>query len=237
MKKIISFVLVLVLFFTSVFTVSAQRITDIAPNHWAYRMVSDLINRGFMSLYDDGSFLGQKEVTRFQLAEALAHILTYLESAEVGLTGTDLQNIRLLTVEFRKELVELTEDMAHFRQRVVALEECRIINYEDMGKMYRKMDEMQLEVSKIINEIVLLYALQKQTDELERDVLIAKSDLSKLQESFVSEKSQIILVEESLEDAQFQLDKLSRENKQMKLMIGGLAGVMAVLFFLNFSGK
>jgi len=86
--------LVLCLIAVPLASVSAQKITDISPNHWAYKIVSDLINRGFLSLYDDGSFLGQKEVTRFQLAEALAQILAYIASTGTGITGTDGNNIR-----------------------------------------------------------------------------------------------------------------------------------------------
>ncbi len=233
MKKILVFSLIVSLSLMAPLTVKAQQIKDIPPDHWAYKIVAELIDRGFLSLYDDGSFLGQKEVTRFQLAEALAHILVYLESAEVGLTGHDIQNIRLLTVEFRKELVDMAEDIEGFRKRIVDLENYTVINYEDMGHVYKKMDTIEMAISEIINEIVLLYALQKQVDQLTGDLEKNEQDLSYLKTTVNSGRENLEEISTTLENAQKELARLGKDNRNMKLYIGGLAGVMVVIIILS----
>jgi len=96
-----------------------------------------------------------------------------------------------------------------------------------MGKIHRKMDDLQLEVSKIINEIVQLYALQKQTNELEIEIMATKNILDSLNYTIAGE------LEDNIRDAQAKINKIEKENRQMKLLVGGLAGIMAVVLFLN----
>lgn len=80
---------------------------DIAPNHWAYKAVQTLVQRGYMDVAPDGNFGGDKSVQRYDLAVALAHLLSDIEAGRVQISaGADVDMLRELEREFRAELVQ-----------------------------------------------------------------------------------------------------------------------------------
>ena len=48
---------------------------DVASNHWAYEAVSDLSRRGLVEGYPDGTFGGDRLLTRYEFAEIVYHAL------------------------------------------------------------------------------------------------------------------------------------------------------------------
>lgn len=80
---------------------------DVAPNHWAYKAVQTLVQRGYMDVAPDGNFDGDKSVQRYDLAVALAHLLSDIEAGRVQISaGADVDMLRELEREFRAELVQ-----------------------------------------------------------------------------------------------------------------------------------
>lgn len=57
-------------------TVSNTSFSDIPSGHWAAESVQRVVNSGIMSGYPDGSFQGEKAVTRYELASALDRLMT-----------------------------------------------------------------------------------------------------------------------------------------------------------------
>lgn len=108
---------------------SAQAPSDVPRGHWAYDAVVDLINKGYLEGYPDGSFLGKRTLTRYEFATVIKRIIDRLESeiAEFAQakspetatkpdatkpvpTGTDiskedLEKLSKLIDEFKPELV------------------------------------------------------------------------------------------------------------------------------------
>jgi hypothetical protein len=58
---------------------------DVPPGHWAYDAVQSLIREGILRGYPDGSFRGQKPVTRYEFAVALRDALQEARSRVNGL--------------------------------------------------------------------------------------------------------------------------------------------------------
>jgi len=48
---------------------------DVASNHWAYEAVSDLSRRGLVEGYPDGTFGGDRLLTRYEFAEIVYRAL------------------------------------------------------------------------------------------------------------------------------------------------------------------
>lgn len=93
----------------------AAQMVDLAPNHWAYAAIQRLVEKyRVMGGFPDKTFRGQKPVSRYELAAALANIMDRLEvMGETGrVTNADLKTVQNLRTEFRPEL----------EQRIVALE-------------------------------------------------------------------------------------------------------------------
>ncbi len=102
MKKLI---LVLVLIFALAIPALANPFVDVPLNHWAYDAVQTLAAKGVIVGYPDGTFGGQRTLTRYELAEALAKALAYVE--QYGGLKEDVEILSKLAVEFADELASL----------------------------------------------------------------------------------------------------------------------------------
>jgi len=102
MKKLI---LVLVLVFALAIPALANPFVDVPLNHWAYDAVQTLAAKGVIVGYPDGTFGGQRTLTRYEMAEALAKALAYVE--QYGGIEEDVEILSKLAVEFADELATL----------------------------------------------------------------------------------------------------------------------------------
>ena len=51
---------------------AANPFSDVTPDSWAYQSVSQLASAGIINGYPDGTFKGQKDITRFEMAQMIA---------------------------------------------------------------------------------------------------------------------------------------------------------------------
>jgi len=104
MKKLV-LALVLVLAFT--LPALANPFVDVPLNHWAYDAVQSLAAKGVIIGYPDGTFGGNRALTRYEFAQALARTLGYMEQYvdEAGLASEeDIAMLEKLVQEFADEL-------------------------------------------------------------------------------------------------------------------------------------
>src|SRR5690625_4010448 len=118
--------------------------TDGPPDHWAYRAVQTLIDRGYMDTDPDGAFNGTDPAARFDVAAAVGRLLEDIESGRIQIgSGIDTGMLRELEQEFREELVQWYAerdrlDAAHSQtQRQVAVID------EQLGRLLIAMEELQ----------------------------------------------------------------------------------------------
>ncbi|MBC7106738.1 MAG: S-layer homology domain-containing protein, partial [Firmicutes bacterium] len=72
---------------------SAARATaypDVAPRHWAYRVISAMTERGLVRGYPDGFFYPDRPVSRAEVAVMLVNVLGLKVQPVVGSTFADL---------------------------------------------------------------------------------------------------------------------------------------------------
>lgn len=136
--KRISMFLVLAFLLTTVMA-SANPFTDVPFSHWAYDAVNKLAAKGLLQGYPDGTFKGDKHVTRYALAMVTAKMLANVEQMmEKGLDGklvtkADLQTLEKLTVEFADELALLGV-------KVTALEDDMQVVKEDVSTLKKDVE-------------------------------------------------------------------------------------------------
>jgi len=95
---------------------SVSQLADVDPNTWAFQALQSLIERyGCIAGYPDGTFRGNRALTRYEFAAGLYACLNSLAERLGGVTGEDLATLRRLQEEFAAELATL-------RGRVDALE-------------------------------------------------------------------------------------------------------------------
>ena len=77
---------------------------DVPANHWAYSSVKNLAEAGVIEGYGDGTFLGNRNITRYEMAQMLARALAKNPTNTTGATKAELDK---LAAEFREELDSL----------------------------------------------------------------------------------------------------------------------------------
>lgn len=126
---------------------AAPVLTDVSKDHWAYKAVLGLVDKGYLSVYNDGSFRGDEPVSRYLLAFVVAKMLTDLEKGTVSATDEDMSVLRQVANELRGELVPL---IAALDTRVRAVE----ASSSDSNKaMTAERQERKAEAASILNEI------------------------------------------------------------------------------------
>jgi len=113
MKKL-ALVLLMVLALT--IPALANPFVDVPLTHWAYDAVQTLAAKGVVIGYPDGTFGGQRTLTRYEFAEATARLLAYVE--QYGGIREDVEILSKLAVEFADELASLGVTVADLEATV-----------------------------------------------------------------------------------------------------------------------
>ncbi len=101
------------LVFALIVPARAQPFADVPTNHWAYDAIAGLAAKGLVEGYPDGTFKGDRAMTRYEMAMVVARLLARIESIQIPapqkpeVTKADVDAIQRLTSEFRAELAAL----------------------------------------------------------------------------------------------------------------------------------
>lgn len=87
-------------------------VTDVPASHWAYDAVSILTKDGVISGYGDGTFRGDKTLTRYEMAQVVATAVAREDKA----TAQDKALIDRLSTEFAGELKEIGGRLANLEK-------------------------------------------------------------------------------------------------------------------------
>ena len=74
MKKILAIAAVAALT-AGVSAYAANPFSDVSTSDWAYQAVSQLSDQGIVEGYPDGTFRGQRNITRYELAQIIARLM------------------------------------------------------------------------------------------------------------------------------------------------------------------
>ncbi|PKK90246.1 MAG: hypothetical protein CVV64_11000 [Candidatus Wallbacteria bacterium HGW-Wallbacteria-1] len=96
---------VFAIFFLSM-AAQAAPFSDVKASHWAYDAISKLSARGYVEGYKDGTFRGEKNLTRYEVAMVISRLIDRFRGMS-GIAPEDLRTLEKLTVEFSDELALL----------------------------------------------------------------------------------------------------------------------------------
>ena len=117
MKKMLAVVAAASLAAVAAPAFAANPFSDVPMNHWAYDAVEQLSAKGILEGYPNGTFKGNRAMTRYEIATMVARMM-----AAGGLSGEDLEKLKALVVEFQPELEALGVKVDGFDSRLSALE-------------------------------------------------------------------------------------------------------------------
>ncbi len=91
---------------------AANPFEDVPADHWAYDAVAQLAADGVVEGYGDGTYRGDQEITRYEMAQMVARAMAK------GATGADKALIDKLAAEFADELNNLGVRVAALEKKV-----------------------------------------------------------------------------------------------------------------------
>jgi hypothetical protein len=104
MKKSLFIIMVLVFVLGIASTAfAANSFVDVPTNHWAYKAIGELYKSGLIDGYGDGTFKGDKVLTRYELAMIVAKAMNNVDKADAAQKA----NLDKLQNEFATELNNL----------------------------------------------------------------------------------------------------------------------------------
>src|SRR2546426_4139033 len=109
----------------------AQPFADVPTDHWAFDAIAELAAKGIIEGVPDGTFKGDRGVTRSEVAMIVARILARIEAIKIPapaaaapapqVTRADVQTIQRLVNEFRAELAALGVRVTAVEEELTAL--------------------------------------------------------------------------------------------------------------------
>ena len=113
MKKILAIAAVAALT-AGVSAYAANPFSDVSPDHWAYQAVSDLSDQGVVEGYPDGTFKGERNMTRYELAQVIARLM----AREDQLNAEQKATLDKLAGEYADELANLGVRVSNLEKKV-----------------------------------------------------------------------------------------------------------------------
>ena len=113
MKKILAIAAVAALT-AGVSAYAANPFSDVTPDDWAYQAVSDLSDQGVVEGYPDGTFKGERNMTRYELAQIIARLM----AKEDQLNAEQRATLDKLAGEYADELANLGVRVSNLEKKV-----------------------------------------------------------------------------------------------------------------------
>ena len=113
MKKILAIAAVAALT-AGVSAYAANPFSDVTPDDWAYQAVSDLSDQGVVEGYPDGTFKGERNMTRYELAQIIARLM----AKEDQLNAEQRATLDKLAGEYADELANLGVRVGNLEKKV-----------------------------------------------------------------------------------------------------------------------
>ncbi|NES95298.1 MAG: iron uptake porin [Desertifilum sp. SIO1I2] len=108
---------------------SVSQLSDVQPTDWAYQALQSLVERyGVIAGYPDGTFRGNRPLSRYEFAAALNTVLNRIEElggAATLLTQEDLQTLQRLQQDYQAALDQVRSRLDNIDTRLLALENTR----------------------------------------------------------------------------------------------------------------
>ena len=127
--------------------------SDVPSSHWAYRAVKTLIDKGYLQLYQDQTFQGDKPVDRYTLAVIVSKILNEIANGQVGTNKEDMALIKSLTNEFRDEFVGVNSKNNIYMKKLDNLSKEQTVIQDDITRLTDEQVQLQKEAQQMLADI------------------------------------------------------------------------------------
>jgi hypothetical protein len=108
----------------------SQPFADVPTDHWAFDAIAELAAKGIVEGYPDGTFKGDRAMTRYEIAMVVARLLARIEAIKIpapaappkiDVSRADIATLQRLINEFRAELAALGVRVTAVEEELAAL--------------------------------------------------------------------------------------------------------------------
>lgn len=92
---------------------AANPFTDVSSDDWAYQAVASLSDEGVIDGYPDGTFRGDKHVSRYEIAQIVARLM----AKEDSLNASQQETLAKLSAQYTNELKDLGVRVAELEKK------------------------------------------------------------------------------------------------------------------------
>lgn len=125
---------------------AANPFTDVSADDWAYQAVASLSDEGVIDGYPDGTFRGDKHVTRYEIAQIVARLM----AKEDTLNASQKETLAKLSSQYANELKDLGVRIAELEKKRGATDlitEFRVQSIDRYDNVFKGKVEKHNEIS------------------------------------------------------------------------------------------
>lgn len=125
---------------------AANPFTDVSSDDWAYQAVASLSDEGVIDGYPDGTFRGDKHVTRYEIAQIVARLM----AKEDSLNASQQETLAKLSSQYADELKDLGVRVAELEKKRGATDlitELRVQSIDRYDNVFKGKVEKHNEIS------------------------------------------------------------------------------------------
>lgn len=149
--------LVVVLLLNIMMPVAAwANVTDVPKDHWAYHAVNTAVTKGYLTVFEDGTFQGSRAVDRYALANVISRLLEDIEVSRVKGTSGDLLEISGFRIRFEEDLATWYADQQSLRDSVKMIDDKSKAVDDRLSRVVSSQVGLEDQVLDIQSEMVLL---------------------------------------------------------------------------------
>jgi hypothetical protein len=179
----------LLILFTSGLALAAEP-KDVPADHWAYKAVKQLIDQGYLQLYQDQTFQGNQPVDRYTLATIVVKILNEIASGGTGTNRHDVEVLRNLTNELQQDLVKIIAANSTYSSNSNEMKRSNVVLKEDLIKTIVAVQNVNAEQATLRQEVQQI--LDNLTTLTQR-VVAMEQEMAKLKEENRKQKIYLII--------------------------------------------
>jgi len=199
---------VVIMLFVGVFGFSQIPFSDVPLDHWAYEAVRTLLEAGVVSGMPDGTYDGNSNATRYQIAVYLYRAIEYLKS-----------DLPYLKAESMAEFINQLDNMRSLVDSVAK-------NAENLGSEYSKLYNQVQALKNDVDEMGVMKTtfntLSSRITTIENSYSSLKSDVTSLQGTVAGMNSKVINLENNIRGFESSISALQRDVSQDKQNIANM---------------
>ena len=106
---------------------AANPFADVPADHWAYDAVAQLVQDGIINGYGDGTYVGDQNMSRYEMAQIVAKAMAKSDAAD---NNNNKALIEKLSAEFSDELANLGVRVANLEAKTDNVKWTGLVRYD-----------------------------------------------------------------------------------------------------------